>query len=49
MIKQWPQIKAGDADAYRRFQNFLVMYENIDQLQKLECGEYIRHYLHAVI
>ena len=23
-IKQWPQIKAGNADAYRRFQNFLV-------------------------
>ena len=26
-IKQWPQIKAGDADAYRRLQNFLVKYE----------------------
>ena len=32
-IKQWPQIKAGDAGAYRRFQNFLVKCENIDHLQ----------------
>ena len=32
-IKQWPQIKAGDTDAYRRFQNFLVKCENIDHLQ----------------
>ena len=32
-IKQWPQIKAGDAGAYRRFQNFLVKCENIDYLQ----------------
>ena len=30
-IKQWPQIKAGDAGAHRRFQN----YENIDHLQSL--------------
>ena len=33
-IKQWPQIKAGDADAYRKFTNFLVKCENIDHLQK---------------
>ena len=32
-IKQWPQIKAGDAGAYRRFQYFLVKYENIAHLQ----------------
>ena len=32
-IKQCPHIKAGDADAYRRFQNFLVKCENIDNLQ----------------
>ena len=32
-IKQWPQIKTGDADAYRRLQNFLVKCENIDHLQ----------------
>ena len=32
-IKQWPQIKAGDAGTYRRFQNFLVKCENIDHLQ----------------
>ena len=32
-MKQWPQIKAGDAGAYRRFQNFLVKCENIDHLQ----------------
>ena len=32
-IKQWPQIKAGDDGAYRRFQNFLVKCENIDHLQ----------------
>ena len=29
-IKQWPQIKA---DAYRKFQNFLVKCENINHLQ----------------
>ena len=23
-LKQWPQIKTGDSDAYRKFQNFLV-------------------------
>ena len=33
MIKQWVQIKAGDADAYGRFQNFLVKCGNIDHLQ----------------
>ena len=27
------QIKAGDADANRKFQNFLVKCENIDHLQ----------------
>ena len=32
-IKQWPQIKAGDAGGYRRFQNFSVKCENIDHLQ----------------
>ena len=32
-IKQWPQIKAGDADAHRKFQNFLIKCENIDHLQ----------------
>ena len=31
-IKQWPQIKAANADAYRKFQNFLVKCENIDHL-----------------
>ena len=39
-IKQWTQIKGGDAVAYRRSQNFLVKCENIDHLQ---------NYLHAVI
>ena len=32
-IKQWPQIKASDAGAYTRFQNFLVKCENVDHLQ----------------
>ena len=32
-VKHWPQIKAGDADAYQKFQNFLVKLENIDHLQ----------------
>ena len=32
-IKQWPQTKAVDADAYRRLQNSLVKCENIDHLQ----------------
>ena len=32
-VKQRPQIKAGDADAYRRFQNVLFKCENIDHLQ----------------
>ena len=32
-INQWPQIKAGDAGAYRRCQNFLVKCGNIDHLQ----------------
>ena len=29
-IKRWPQIKAGDADAYRKFQNFLIKCDNIN-------------------
>ena len=32
-IKKWSQIKAGDADGYRRFQNFLIKCDNINQLQ----------------
>ena len=32
-IKYWPQIKAGDADAYQKFQNFLVKLENVGHLQ----------------
>ena len=32
-IKQWPQIIADDANAYMRFQNFLVKCENIDHFQ----------------
>ena len=28
-IKYWPQIKAGDADAYQKFQNFLVKLERL--------------------
>ena len=32
-IKQWPQIKPGDAEAYRKFHNFLLKCENIAQLQ----------------
>ena len=32
-IKYWPQIKAGDADAYQKFQNFLVKLEKIGHLQ----------------
>ena len=32
-IKHWLQIKAGDADAYQKFQNFLVKLENIGHLQ----------------
>ena len=32
-IKKWPQIKPGDSDAYRKFQNFLIKYKNIDQMQ----------------
>ena len=32
-IKQWPQIKPGDAEAYRKFHNFLLKCENITQLQ----------------
>ena len=28
-IKQWPQIKPGYAEAYRKFYNFLPKYENI--------------------
>ena len=32
-IKQWPQIKPGDAEAYRKFHNFLLKCENITQMQ----------------
>ena len=32
-IKKQPQIKPGDSDAYRKFQNFLIKCENIDQIQ----------------
>ena len=32
-IKQWPQIKPGDAEAYRKFHNFLLKCENITKLQ----------------
>ena len=30
---QWPQIKLGDAEAYRKFHNFLLKCENITQTQ----------------
>ena len=32
-IKQWPQIKPGDIEAYRKFHNFLLKCENITQMQ----------------
>ena len=32
-IKQWPQIIAGDADVYRRFQNSLLKCESTNHLQ----------------
>ena len=32
-IKKLPQIKPGDSDAYRKFQNFLIKCKNIDQIQ----------------
>ena len=32
-IKHWPQIKSGDADAYQKFQDFLVKLDNIGHLQ----------------
>ena len=32
-IKQWPQIKSGDAIAYQKLQNFLIKCENIGHLQ----------------
>ena len=31
--KKWPQIKHGDAEGYRRFQNFLLKCETITQMQ----------------
>ena len=34
-IKHWPQIKAGDANAYQKFQNFLVKPENIGHFQSM--------------
>ena len=32
-IKQWPQIKPGDAEPYRKFHKFLLKCENITQMQ----------------
>ena len=32
-IKQWPQIKPGDTEAYGKFHNFLRKCENIIQMQ----------------
>ena len=32
-IKQWSQVKPGDAEAYRKFHNFLLECENITQMQ----------------
>ena len=32
-IKQWPQIKPGDAESYGKFHNFLRKCENITQMQ----------------
>ena len=32
-IKQWPQIKPEDAEAYRKFHNFLLKCDNITQRQ----------------
>ena len=32
-IKQWPQIKPGDAEACRKFHDFLLKCENITQIQ----------------
>ena len=32
-IKKRAHIKARDSDTYRKFQNFLIKYENIDQIQ----------------
>ena len=32
-IKQWPQIIAGDADVYRRFQNSLLKCESTNHFQ----------------
>ena len=32
-IKQWPQIKPGDAEACRKFHKFLLKCENITQTQ----------------
>ena len=32
-IKQWPQIKPGDAEAYRKFHNVLLKCENTTQMQ----------------
>ena len=32
-IKQWPHIKPGYAEAYRKFRNFLLKCKNITQMQ----------------
>ena len=32
-IKQWQQIKPGDAESYRKFHYFLLKCENIAQMQ----------------
>ena len=32
-IKKLPQIKPGDSDVHRKFQNFLIKCKNIDQMQ----------------
>ena len=32
-IKKWPQIKPGDAEAYRKFPNVLLKCESITQIQ----------------
>ena len=50
-IEYWSQIKSGDADAYQKFQNFLVKLENIGHLQSWNvldtqalCACYCRSY-----
>ena len=31
-LKQWPEIKAGNANSYMKFQHFLIKFKNIDHL-----------------